>query len=108
MATAYKDATRSATAVTDVGNVVAPALTRRVEPVYPTEARRARRQGWVDVAFTVQADGTVAGATVTDAEPRYVFDRAALSAVTRWQFTPGTQDGKPVSAQLRQRIEFRL
>jgi protein TonB len=45
---------------------------------------------------------------VADADPKYVFDRAALAAVARWQFNPGLQDGKPVAAQVRQRIEFRL
>lgn len=96
------------TAVADAQGSVAPTLTHRVEPVYPPEARRTRRQGWVDVSFTVQADGSVASASVSDADPKFVFDRAALSAVNHWQFTPGTQDGKPVAAQLRQRIEFRL
>ncbi|WP_019464162.1 energy transducer TonB [Dyella japonica] len=85
-----------------------PVLTHRVAPAYPPEAKRTRRQGWVDVAFTVQADGSVSGASVTDAEPKYVFDRAALSAVSRWQFNPSMQDGKPVAAQMRQRIEFHL
>lgn len=93
---------------TDANGNAPPVLTRRIEPVYPAEARRTRRQGWVDVVFTVQPDGSVAGATVADADPRYVFDRAALAAVTRWQFTPGARDGKAVASQMRQRIEFRL
>ena len=85
-----------------------PVLTRRVEPTYPAEARRTRRQGWVDVTFTVQPDGSVTGASVADADPKYVFDRAALAAVSRWQFSPSMQDGKPMTAQVRQRIEFHL
>ncbi|MDG2539683.1 energy transducer TonB [Dyella jiangningensis] len=92
----------------EAAGIVPPVLTRRVEPVYPAEARRTRRQGWVDVIFTVQPDGSVAGASVADADPRYVFDRAALAAVGRWQFTPGMQDGKVAASQVRQRIEFRL
>ena len=56
----------------------------------------------------MQPNGTVANASVADADPKYVFDRAALTAVARWQFTPGMQAGKPVAAQVRQRIEFRL
>ncbi|HET6554656.1 MAG TPA: energy transducer TonB [Dyella sp.] len=99
---------QAAPVVANANGATAPVLTRRVEPVYPTEARRTRRQGWVDVTFTVQSDGSVTGASVTDADPKYVFDRAALGAVARWQFTPGTQDGTPVAAQMRQRIEFRL
>ena len=94
--------------VADANGVSAPVLTHRVEPAYPPDAKRTRRQGWVDVTFTVEPDGSVIGATVADADPKYVFDRAALGAVSRWQFTPGTQDGKPVALQMRQRIEFRL
>jgi protein TonB len=94
--------------VADAHGASVPVLTHRVEPAYPPDAKRTRRQGWVDVTFTVEPDGTVIGATVADADPKYVFDRAALGAVSRWQFTPGTQDGKPVASQMRQRIEFRL
>ncbi|SFR95629.1 protein TonB [Dyella sp. OK004] len=86
----------------------APVLKRRIEPYYPSDARRTRRQGWVDVRFVVEADGSVSRASVIDADPKNVFDRAALSAVERWQFTPGTRNGAPASAELRQRIEFRL
>lgn len=95
-------------ATADATGAAVPVLTHRVEPAYPPEAKRTRRQGWVDVTFTVQPDGSVSGASVADAEPKYVFDRAALAAVSRWQFSPGMQDGKPVAAQVRQRIEFRL
>lgn len=94
--------------VVDANGASAPVLTHRVEPAYPPDAKRTRRQGWVDVTFTVTSDGSVTGATVSDADPKYVFDRAAISAVSRWQFTPGMQDGKPVALQMRQRIEFRL
>jgi len=95
-------------AVADANGTSTPVLTHRVEPAYPPDAKRTRRQGWVDVTFTVEPDGSVIGATVADADPKYVFDRAAINAVSRWQFTPGTQDGKPVALQMRQRIEFRL
>lgn len=105
---APRQAARARTASLDTVGTAPPVLTRRIEPVYPAEARRTRRQGWVDVIFTVQPDGSVAGASVADADPRYVFDRAALAAVGRWQFTPGTQEGKAVASQVRQRIEFRL
>jgi protein TonB len=85
-----------------------PVLKRRVEPYYPDDARRTRRQGWVDVRFTVEADGSVSHAGVIGAEPRNVFDRSALTAVERWQFTPGTRDGNAVPMEVRQRIDFHL
>lgn len=105
---APRSAVRARSVSTNANGNTPPVLTKRVEPAYPAEARRTRRQGWVDVVFTVQPDGSVTGATVADADPRYVFDRAALTAVSRWQFTPGAQDGKVVASQVRQRIEFRL
>ncbi len=105
---AARPRTPAVVAVADAQGTLAPALAHRVEPVYPADARRSRREGWVDVTFIVQPDGSVAAASVADADPKYVFDRAALSAVTRWTFTPGMQDGKPVASQVRQRIEFRL
>ncbi len=86
----------------------APVLVRRIEPYYPADARRSRRTGWVDVRFVVNVDGSVSRASVIDADPKNVFDRAALSAVERWQFTPGTRNGTPTASELRQRIEFHL
>jgi len=85
-----------------------PVLKRRVEPYYPDDARRTRRQGWVDVRFTVETDGSVSHAGVVGAEPRNVFDRSALTAVERWQFVPGTRDGAAVPMEVRQRIDFHL
>jgi len=84
-----------------------PVLTRRVEPYYPDDARRTRRQGWVDVRFTVEADGSVSHAGVIGADARNVFDRSALTAVERWQFNPGTRNGAAVPMEVKQRIEFR-
>jgi len=98
----------STPALAEATGSTAPVLKHRIEPYYPNDARRTRRQGWVDVRFMVEADGSVSRASVIDADPKNVFDRAALSAVERWQFAPGTHNGAPVSAELRQRIEFRL
>jgi protein TonB len=42
----------------------------------------------VQVEFTVGTDGSVTSARVVNAEPRRVFDRAALDAVQRWRFQP--------------------
>lgn len=107
-ATARARTPAPAAVVADANGASTPVLTHRVEPAYPPDAKRTRRQGWVDVTFTVEPDGSVIGATVADADPKYVFDRAAINAVSRWQFTPGMQDGKPVALPMRQRIEFRL
>lgn len=93
--------------VTNV-STTAPVLRRRVEPYYPQAARRSRREGWVEVEFTVQPDGHVDAVKVLQSKPGSVFDLAATTAVQRWVFAPATRNGKPVAVSLRQRLDFRL
>ena len=83
-------------------------IVRQVPPQYPLSAARDGEQGWVDVEFTVSADGSVTNAHVTDAQPRRVFDRAALEAVNRWQFKPALINGIPTAVVLKRRVEFKL
>ncbi|QOW19527.1 energy transducer TonB [Lysobacter ciconiae] len=57
-------------------------------PNFPADALRAGTSGEVQVEFTVGTDGSVTSARVVNAEPRRVFDRAAMDAVQRWRFQP--------------------
>ena len=77
-------------------------------PNYPPIAARNHQDGWVEVEFTVGADGTVSNAKVTRSEPGRVFDREAVSAIQRAKFEPRLEKGKPVTSTLRRRIEFKL
>ncbi len=69
---------------------------------------RKHTEGWVEVEFTVAADGSVTNATVVNANPARVFNTAALSAVGRWTFKPRMENGKPVEEKMRRRIEFKF
>ncbi|HEU4670681.1 MAG TPA: energy transducer TonB [Dyella sp.] len=108
VARATNPPTSHAVAAPPAPQVIAPVLLRRVEPYYPQAARRARREGWVEVAFTVLPDGRVDAVHVLQADPGSVFDLAATTAVRRWTFRPGTRNGQPVAMDLRQRLDFRL
>jgi protein TonB len=77
-------------------------------PSYPPAAVRNRQDGWVEVEFTVAADGSVQNAHVTASEPARVFDREAVSAVQRAKFSPKMENGQAVASTLRRRIEFKL
>jgi protein TonB len=83
-------------------------LVKQTRPRYPTAAMRANQEGWVDVEFTVDAQGVVGGVNIIDAQPKHVFDRAALDAVTRWEFRPASRNGEPMPVTMRRRIEFKL
>jgi protein TonB len=83
-----------------------PAALRRIEdaaPVYPTRARARGIEGWVDVAFTVDAAGRVTGARVISAAPAGAFAEAALDAVRRWRYAP-----PPAPQDANVRLRFRL
>lgn len=76
--------------------------------IYPAQARMRKLEGVVVVEFIVSPDGTVRNARVISSQPGEVFNDAALQAIQRWRFAPGTKGGKPVSARVRQKVEFRL
>jgi len=88
--------------------VTTPAeLVKSVAPDYPPAAIRSHQQGWVEVQFTINTDGTVSGAKVLQSEPNRVFDRAALDAVRHWTFKPRMVNGVPTVEQATRRIEFK-
>jgi TonB family protein len=72
-------------------------------PAYPEAARARGLRGFVEVEFTVMPSGQVENPRVTAAEPRNVFDSAALAAVARRRY-PADAERAPQS--LTERIEF--
>lgn len=83
-------------------------LVKRVNPNYPAQALRARTEGWVELSFTITANGDVEGVEVVNSEPRRIFDRDAIRALSQWKFSPRVENGKPVAAKARQRLTFSL
>ncbi len=66
----------------------------RINPEYPSRARSRGIEGWVQVEFTITAAGTVANPKVVDADPKGMFDRAAVTAISRWKYNPKVVDGR--------------
>ena len=75
---------------------------------YPASAVKAKKQGRVIVAFVIQKDGSVTNARIVrSVDPE--LDAEALrivKAMPNW--TPGTQDGKPVNVKYTIPIVFSL
>jgi TonB family protein len=60
---------------------------RKTEPQFPANLMRTLRKGVVQVAFTVQPDGSVSQAhVVSSSHPR--LGPTALETVTQWRFAP--------------------
>lgn len=66
---------------------------KRVNPVYPPEAARAGTTGFVEVEYTVDANGKVSAVSVVNARPARTFESAAVKAVKQWEFAAGA-DGR--------------
>ncbi len=88
--------------------VLANSLAREkyVEPRFPAAALRKGVEGWVDLDFTVAADGSVKDIEVRAADPVGVFEEAATKAVSQWRYTPLQRNGRAVEQRARLRMRF--
>jgi protein TonB len=80
----------------------------RINPQYPRAALRDGISGFVIFELTINPDGTVKSAKPIKAQPRGVFESAAMSAILRWKFRPKIEDGKAVESRGTQKVEFNL
>lgn len=68
----------------------------RLEPKYPTKARRDGIEGYVVLKFVVLEDGSVSDIEVIEAKPKRIFNREAIRALKKWKYKPKIVDGKAV------------
>lgn len=81
----------------------------KVAPVYPRSALERNVQGHVLLEFAVTTTGAVRDPIVVEAEPPGVFDRAALTAVSRFKYKPRVVEGETVEVTgVRNRIVFEV
>jgi protein TonB len=81
----------------------------RINPDYPQRALARGLEGWVQVQFTITATGIVKEPVVVNAEPKNIFDDAALKAIARWRYNPKVESGVPVErVGVQTRIVFQL
>ncbi|WP_169804495.1 energy transducer TonB [Sphingomonas pituitosa] len=77
-------------------------------PRYPAESRRRREVGTVVLMVVVDEDGRVGTISISDSSGFERLDKAALSAVRRWRWTPTVIDGRPSQVRGLVRIPFEL
>jgi protein TonB len=74
---------------------------------YSQHLQEAGLEGRVQVAFVVNADGTVDGSSVTVIDsPAEALSKAAEVAVKKLEFQPGQKDGQAVRCQVRMPIQY--
>ena len=81
----------------------------RINPDYPPRAQSRGVQGWVLLQFTITPQGTTKDVKVVDAEPKGMFDEAAIAAVSKWKYNPKVEEGSPVERRgVQVKLTFKL
>lgn len=86
----------------------APKVLRQVPLRYPFEAKQKGISGKVTLRFVVDANGVAREPQVVSAEPKGVFEEAALEAVVKYKFKPAKKSGKAVDCIVKLPISFDL
>jgi len=86
------------------GGVMHPNQIRKIQPVYPEDARAAGVQGVVILEAIVNARGSVDEVRVLRSIP--LLDEAAMDAVRQWEYTPTLLNGVPVPVVLTVTAQF--
>lgn len=75
-----------------------PQPTSKVPPTYPSSLLSKGVGGRVLVTVTIDATGKVVGTRIKQSSGQPELDKAAINAVNRWKFKPGTKGGKKVKS----------
>jgi TonB family protein len=89
------------------GAISEPKLLKKVNPVYPDDAREARLTGVVVIEAIIDRQGGVKDAQVLRS-PGSSFSRAALDAVRQWKYQPTLLNGVPVEVLFTVTVVFNL
>ena len=85
-----------------------PLYKQNAAPPYPLKARRLGYEGIVMLKVLIDENGRVADLTVFKSSGHRVLDRAALSAVKKWLFEPGTEGGVKKKMWVKIPVHFDL
>jgi TonB family protein len=81
-------------------------LLRKVDPVYPDDARRAHIQGTVLLQASINKEGRIADLRLI-AGPKELVS-AAIGAVQQWRYKPYPLMGNPVEVETQIQVNFQL
>ncbi|MEQ1440321.1 TonB family protein [Fontimonas sp. SYSU GA230001] len=81
------------------GSTLIPLSTAR--PQMPEWACKQGIRGWVEVVFTVLPTGKVTNVRLVDADPRGVFEAAAIESVANWIY-----ESYPRAREVKQRVDM--
>ena len=92
----------------DPAGFVYPKEISRKSPKFPEGARQFRITGTLVVDVVITENGTVSSPRVITPLPAPTLSYAALEAIRKWRYEPGTRDGKPVPVPLTVNVTFKF
>lgn len=93
------------------GEVKAPVVKSRVDPLFPASARQAMRGGANSVVIVesrITRAGCVADLQLLKQTQFAELNTSALLAVDQWLFEPGTSNGEPIDVLFNLTISFKM
>jgi TonB family protein len=81
-------------------------LVKKVEPVYPLEAKVVRLEGTVVLRAVIDTTGEVSSVNAISGPP--LLESAAVDAVKQWQYRPYAVNGQPVEVETTIQVVFAL
>ena len=79
---------------------------RKVQPTYPTEARKKHIQGKVIMQAEISKEGTVQFLKVLSGDS--LLTEAAIAAVKQWKYKPYLLSGEPIAIETQVTVNFVL
>ncbi|MCI5221114.1 MAG: energy transducer TonB [Candidatus Electrothrix sp. AR4] len=93
---------------TGVVREAAPLYKSNPSPQYPRMARRRGLEGVVTIETKIDINGKVTELRIFASSGHSILDKAALKAVRRWRFSPGTVGGRAQSMWVKVPVRFEL
>ena len=82
-------------------------LIKKVDPVYPEEAKKAGVEGLVFLEATIDTEGNVSKVKMLKGEHESL-NRAAVDAIKQWKYSPATLKEKPMPVNFTVTVKFSL
>ena len=80
----------------------------RTPPEYPISDARRKKEGWVEIGFTISDFGTVIETKILDSNGGKGFEKSSLAALEKWRYAPKFEDGKPVESYTTVKLDFKM
>jgi periplasmic protein TonB len=81
-------------------------IVKRIQPIYPAQARQMHLEGVVELQANISQSGSISGIKQLSGSP--ILGRAAIDAVRQWKYKPYYLNSQPVEIQTQITVNFKL